>query len=541
MKSALLLLLVVVCATSAATNNTYASFSDDLAGKIQPFALFSSQTDEVESALLNVIQGLVPEWLSGTLYRVGSGMFENGNRRVNNLVDGLSKVHSWSFTPGEKPKFTAKFLQSKLYNKTLKTGNFPAMQHMGDMMPPLSFWEKIEVEAALMRYGSMDNNNVAVWELSKSSGGLCVTTESPLYVDVDLNNLQFQKEYHVVPDDFGILEKELISATHFARHPSTGDSINYKFVLAMNPLAKSGYHMIRYADNAEGKLVATKIGFVPTGMSDIGIVHSLGATENYSILPRFSLGFNPGSMVSMCDNIAFKHDKKTVFDVVALKDGKHTAFEFPAGESMHIINSYERYNDKGELEIVVDYPTKNDVSKYPKECVFQLLNVDHLTDENYSYHEHWECFSDMIIRRYILNMDTGVGTIYEFPQMWNPKVLQVEFPYINDNYRGLPYCFAYFHAWQYDVKNSMGLLKIDMCKETSIGWEAQNKFVVEPIFAARPGSEIEDDGVVFSPVFDSSTNTTELYIWNASDLRVLAVLDSPIRVPFTLHGIWKQN
>lgn len=538
---ALFVLLAAQSVATADTNTTYASFSNDLTGKIQPFALFSSQTNEVDSAPLNVIQGMVPTWLSGTLYRVGSGMFEIGNRRVNNLVDGLSKVHSWAFIPGKRPRFTAKFLQSKLYNKTLRTGNFPAMQHMGDMIPDLSFWEKLGVEAALMTYGSMDNNNVAVWELSKASGGICVTTESPLYIDVDPETLQFKKEYHVVPKDFGMMEKELISATHFARHPSSGDSINYKFVLAMNPLASSGYHMIRYSDNAKGKLIATKIGFVPVPMGDVGIVHSLGATENYAILPRFCLGFSMGSMVSMCENISFKHNKKTIFDVVALKDGKHTAFEFPAGESQHIINSYERFNKKNELEIVVDYPTKNDVSKYPKECVFQLLNVDRLKDDNYSYQEHWECFSDMVIRRYILNMETKVGTIYEFPKMWNPKVLQVEFPYMNDNYRGLPYCYSYFHAWQYDVKNSMGLIKIDMCKETSIGWEEQNKFTVEPIFAPRPGATAEDDGVVFSPVFDSSTNITELYIWNATDLSVLAILDSPFVVPFTLHGVWKQD
>lgn len=541
MKSLGLLLLLILSGASADTNTRYASFSNDLTGKIMPTALFFSQTDEVDSAALNVLQGLVPDWLSGTLYRVGSGMLENGNRRVNNLVDGLSKVHSWAFTPGEKPRFTARFLQSKLYNKTLQTGNFPAMQHMGDVMPPLSFWEKVEVELALVKYGNMDNNNVAVWELSKGSGGICVTTESPLYVDVDLKTLQFQKEYHVVPKDFGMMEKEVLSATHFARHPSTGDSINYKFVIAMNPLAKSGYYMIRYSDDAEEKLVATSFGFVPISMSDMRIVHSLGATENYSILPRFSLGFNMRSMVSMCDNFEFKHDKKTVFDVVALKDGKHTAFEFPAGEAMHIINSYERHNEKGELEIVVDFPTRGDVSKYPKECFFHIMNVDYLNDENYSYNKHWGCFSDMIIRRFILNINTEVGTIYEFPQMWNPKVLQVEFPYINDNYHGLPYCFAYFQAWQYDIRNSMGLLKINMCKESSIGWEEQNKFVVEPIFAARPGSTIEDDGVILSPVFDSSTNTTELYIWNATNLSVLTVLDSPIRVPFTLHGMWKQN
>ena len=32
--------------------------------------------------------------------QVGGGMYERGNRRVNNLVDGFSKVHTWHFAPG---------------------------------------------------------------------------------------------------------------------------------------------------------------------------------------------------------------------------------------------------------------------------------------------------------------------------------------------------------------------------------------------------------------------------------------------------------
>ena len=55
-------------------------------------------------------------------------------------------------------------------------------------------------------------------------------TESPLYIDVNQNTLEFREEFRVVPDDIGMFEKELLSASHFARHPSSGDSINYKLV-----------------------------------------------------------------------------------------------------------------------------------------------------------------------------------------------------------------------------------------------------------------------------------------------------------------------
>ena len=55
------------------------------------------------------------------------------------------------------------------------------------------------------------------------------------------------------------------------------------------------------------------------------------------------------------------------------------------------------------------------------------------------------------------------------------------------------------------------------------------------------GATLEDDGVIISPVFDSVTNSSSLYIWSATDLSVLAKLTSPVRVPFTLHGMWREE
>lgn len=523
------------------TSSAYGSFCNDNTGRIQPKEFFKTQLDEVEGVELNVVEGSVPEWLSGNLYRVGGGLFKLGNREVHNMVDGLSKVHSWNFTPGKATTFTAKFLKSRIYNASIAKGEIAAMQHMGDMEPPLTFLEKVKVVADIIYNGNPDNNNIAVWELSKK--GITVTNESPLYIEVDYDTLDYQQHFRVVPDELGMFDKEIISASHFSRHPTTGDSINYKFVVPLIPTHKPAYHMIRYSTNEEGKLIATTIGKVDIEGDDMRLIHSLGATENFAILPRFSLVVSRvPNMFKICDAIKFNREKPTVMEVFSLKDGKHTSFKFPAGESQHIINSFERYNKNNELEVVIDYPTKGDVSTYPEDkCIFELLDIRNLMSEDYIYQKEWQAISDMVIRRYIMNMDTGVGRVYEFPQMWKPKILQVEFPYINDNFRGLPYCYAYFHAWQYDVKNHMGLLKVDMCNEVSISWEEKNKFPVEPIYAARPGSTEEDDGVIMSPVFDSTTSTTELYIWNAKDLKVLARLDSPIRVPFTLHGLWKDK
>lgn len=84
----------------------------------------------------------------------------------------------------------------------------------------------------------------------------------------------------------------------------------------------------------------------------------------------------------------------------------------------------------------------------------------------------------------------------------------------------------------------MHIMKYNLCDETAISWHEPRKHAMEPIFVPNPSGQVEDDGVVVSPVFDSSTNATELIVLNAKDLNVLARYDNLVAVPFTVHGWW---
>jgi beta,beta-carotene 9',10'-dioxygenase len=62
-------------------------------------------------------------------------------------------------------------------------------------------------------------------------------------------------------------------------------------------------------------------------------------------------------------------------------------------------------------------------------------------------------------------------------------------------------------------------------------------FVVgEPVFVPRPGSRVEDDGVVLSIVFDPQTNGSFLLVLDARDLSERARVHAPQRLPFGFHG-----
>ena len=525
------------CSAETCAPKSVPEFSSTRDGWKMPTALFEQNLEEVAPQEQEVIFGKLPEWLNGKLYRVGPGMFEKGGRKVRNLVDGLSKVHMWSFNGAAAPTFAASFLKSDIYNRTMAAGELVPYKHLDKFDPPLTKLEKAKV---MFWDDEPDNNNIAPWNLA--SKGVTICNESPIYIDIDRESLEFQRKFVAKSSDYKRFVKEAFSASHFARHPS-GDSINYKFVIPMDGgvfsgVKKPAYHLYRYTETESGDVLANFVGDVPIEGMDIRGIHSLGATENFAILPRFALYFELSDPVEIGTGAKIGPHKETFFDVVSLVDGTRTQFKFPSHNAMHIINSFERKNEAGQTEVVIDWPTIDSVEGIKNSNIFELLNRETLTDPNYSYEEHFPHYTKFTLRRFTLNMETGEGTQYDYPRMWSPDAIEVEFPYINDNYRGLPYCYAYFQTWNHDAHNAMGLLKVDMCKETSVGWERKNKFPVEPVFAARPGGEGEDDGVVLAPVFDADTGRSELYVWDAKSLEVVAIVNTPIVVPYSLHGTW---
>lgn len=47
------------------------------------------------------VPGSIPSWLQGTLLRNGPGLFSVGNSNYNHWFDGLSLIHSFTFTNGK--------------------------------------------------------------------------------------------------------------------------------------------------------------------------------------------------------------------------------------------------------------------------------------------------------------------------------------------------------------------------------------------------------------------------------------------------------
>jgi carotenoid cleavage dioxygenase-like enzyme len=68
-------------------------------------------------------------------------------------------------------------------------------------------------------------------------------------------------------------------------------------------------------------------------------------------------------------------------------------------------------------------------------------------------------------------------------------------------------------------------------------WQERGSLPGVPIFARRPGSTREDDGVLLSVVLDAGRRTSFLLVLDARDMSELARASVPHHIPFGFHGV----
>ncbi|KAF8770471.1 Carotenoid isomerooxygenase like protein [Argiope bruennichi] len=83
------------------------------------FPYLRSCKKESEKAIDGQVQGEIPNWLKGSLIRVGSGLLEVGPDRYNHVFDGLALMHKFSFNDGHVT-YQNRFLRSDAYKTNMK-------------------------------------------------------------------------------------------------------------------------------------------------------------------------------------------------------------------------------------------------------------------------------------------------------------------------------------------------------------------------------------------------------------------------------------
>lgn len=115
-----------------------------------------------------------------------------------------------------------------------------------------------------------------------------------------------------------------------------------------------------------------------------------------------------------------------------------------------------------------------------------------------------------------------------------------ELPEIHPERTGRPYRYSW--AIGRPLSSSRPLFdyitKIDVQTGQGRHWGEPDTLPSEPIVVPRPGSTAEDDAYLLFLLFDAPSQTTDLVVADAGDLRTLARLRLPHNIPLGFHGLW---
>jgi len=470
----------------------------------------------------------VPSWLSGTYVRNGPAQISFGSERriLTSWLDGFAKLHSFKFS-GSQVLFSGKMLESPNYLASVAAGELQPMTTLnkfGTVEEEWTFWERMIILKNTLTMTSFDNNNPALWRIGKKSvddGIYMAVTDAPVptrfnITDLTTMGMQYPPAWPAT----------ISGCAHWMREVGTDNSINFqrKKSLTGPPYVE----VLRYRPEDDYQTPEVIASFVPKKLSTI---HSFSITENYAVFffypviidgkKMFETGFHVFELLTWLDN------EDTEVFVVNLKTGKVTEMMTNPTYSAHHANAYEN----GENELIVD------INPTPYSNLRDYLSLENMLNppkvsKGLSTNGEAEQFT-----RYTINMETETISTSTFPNTIKNKFINdFDFPTINEDYRGLPYCIVY--GWSAMDYSRMAMVKKNVCDSSKDKvFYIENHYSSEMHFLPNPKKKSEDDGVLVTIVFDGTKEQSYLLLLDAKTFTLLNKAYLPHNIPWSAHGM----
>lgn len=452
---------------------------------------FRSLEEECTDASLPV-EGRVPAWLDGALYRNGPAKFEAGGRRLAHWFDGLAMVRRFGFADGEVT-YTNRFLRTEAYEDALAgrtTGEFGTVG-AGDLLA--------RVRATLVPEAT-DNANVAVHH---EGDRLVAMTETTRWHELDPVTLETRGPASYEDD----LPGQLTTA-HPLYDPDRGVTVNYQTEFGRN----CAYHVYRLPDGSRRR---ERIASVP--VEKPAYMHSFGLTERHVVLAEFPLRLSPLSLLrpstkSFIERFDWEPERGTRVRVLDRDRGEVVAdTRIGACFCFHHVNAF----DDGE-EVVVD------LSVYPDHSVVGALSLGELRERGYDV-------PPGELRRYRVPLDGGR------PEPETVYTGGIELPVVSPAVAGRPYRYAYGQGPTTGDRPTTAV-KVDTARGDVQTFADDGVYLGEPVFVPAPDAEREDEGVALTVGLDTAAGHSRLYVLDGQSFEERARADLPHHLPFDFHG-----
>jgi carotenoid cleavage dioxygenase-like enzyme len=455
---------------------------------------FHSLEREIVDPVQLQIQGELPRWLEGTLFRTGPSKFEVGQQTYNHWFDGLAMLHRFAFAEG-RASYANRFLRSRAYREAERTGRISYREFATD--PCRTLFGRL---VAVFNPEPTDNCCVNV---SNYGGEMVVFTESRLPI-------RFAPETLATLGVFDY-EKQLrgqVSCAH--PHFDAARECHYNHMIEFG--LRSVYHLFRVKTSGTQEHVAE----IP--VDSPAYIHSFAMTEHYLVLVEFPLVVSALELKfsgrPFIQNYRWRPERGLRFHVIDKENGREVATaRSDAAFAFHHVNAFE---DEDILVI--------DIVAYPDPSIIDQLYLARL--------------------RAGTPIDaTGMLTRFRVPLGETPVVRQtlapvaLELPRINyENHVGKPYRYIWGAGAQVAGDFLDNIVKIDVETGSVASWYEPGCYPGEPIFVGAPAAKAEDDGAILSVVLDSNKGISFLIVLDAATLTERARALAPHAIPFHFHG-----
>ncbi|MBC61510.1 MAG: hypothetical protein CMP11_03555 [Zetaproteobacteria bacterium] len=477
------------------------------------------------------ITGEKPDWLQGSLIRVGPGMFKFGeNEEVSCWFDGQAMLCRFEFS--EKGiHYSNRFLDTKNIREHLKHGKVSALEfgscpedlkNNGKQVPNP---EKI-IRRLRLSSQEYENNNVNCFALGNHTVAL---SETKTYVEFNPKTLETQ----------GVLKDSETKCHLGTAHPLLSNTDNTVYTIGSNLLERS--YVISSLRSSEEEIVENELCTIQK--ENISYMHSFAITQDHIILIEFPYILRPLSKIIL-DKLNFiltgffnqdglntfyswQPEEGTSFLVLSKETGEligrwHTKESFFA---FHLLNAF----------IDKDSNLSIDLASYDKPF-YDKLDLATLRENS----ETVDHLKEGSIKRCKLKLEDPSQEVL-IDDMINRMV---EMPSWNGNYQGLEYKYCYGISipenQEESNKNTLIslLIKVDLKTKEKKIWKESYCAPGEPIFVPNPDASKEDDGVIMSLVFDNRINKSFLLLLDATSFEEIGRAILPNSIPAGIHGQW---
>lgn len=455
------------------------------------------QSVEVEhDAIALSVEGSIPEWLEGTLYRNGPGRFETAAGPVEHWFDGLALLRRFEVDGSrDSVTYTDRFLRSEAYRRT-EAGEGSAAQFGTaggrDLLG--------RVRARLLPEAT-DNATVNVLQVAEK---LIAITETPEMIEVDPKTLGTRGSFSYDDEIAGQWQ-----CAHPVRDPVRRETVN----LLIDFGRPSRYQLVSRHDGA-----TTRERFASVSVDEPAYTHSFALTERFVVLTESPFVLDPLDLLApwrggegFVDAFRWEPERGTRFRLIDRETGAVTATcRGPSTFVFHHVNA----KDDGE-EVVVD------LVGFPDDEAVDGLYLDALRSGAVPPRG--------TLYRIRLPIDGGVPSR-------RALATGVSLPRTNERYIAGSHRYTWAQYRGPDVGFADRVVKVDPDDGVSATWARPGSFCGEPVVVSAPDGTEPDEGVVLVVVLDPEDTCSRLAILDAATLDVHAIATVPHVIPFDFHG-----